>query len=111
CLRKSLPYDRHRCPIGFKEEKAAIAVALLILEIQSEHAVRNDAKIQPAVYLHSPPKQLMLSAPVECKRKFSLREKSNPGLSARKFNGHHHVCNQKRMFKKYSPGIRVVHIR
>src|SRR5437016_3959119 len=78
---------------------------------QIEHAVRNDAKIQPAVYLHSPAKQLMLSGPVECKRKFSLREKSNRGLSARKFNGHHHVCNQKRMFKKYSSGRRFILIR
>lgn len=47
-LREIFPWDRHRGPVGFEEEKGALAGATGIFEIQCEHVIRDDAQPQAA---------------------------------------------------------------
>src|ERR1017187_9726177 len=86
-LGKILARDRHRAPVSFKKEICPPACAACIGKFQGEHAIRDDAKFQVVVYVHPPPKRLVLAG----KHKFSLGNETNSALTASKFNRHHHI--------------------
>src|ERR1039457_2567194 len=74
-------------------------MGVLVLVFQGEYPVGNDAEPDAARRLHAPLERLLFRA----KRKLVFVEQSHAVmLSAGEFKGHHHVGNQKRMFKEYS---------
>src|SRR6185369_12905324 len=81
-LEKILPHDRHRPPIGFEEKQRAVVLTVAAFEFQREHTIRDDAKLEPAVHVHSPTKRLTLSSGARRTRKLPFGEKANAVSSA-----------------------------
>src|ERR1039457_5243092 len=77
----------------------ALWPAILISVFQGEYPVGDDAEPDAASRLYAPLERL----PFRMKRKLVLIEKADAVMfSAGEFKGHHHVGNQKRVFKEYS---------
>jgi len=75
----------------------------MIRVFQCEHAVGNNPKCYPVIVNFYLPLKLI---PIRLKRKLVFVEKFDAVMfSAGEFKGHHHVGNQKRMFKEHPANV------
>ncbi len=90
--------DRHGASVGFKEKMHPQGLGVLVPVFQGEDPVGDDAELDTVPRLYTPLERLPLSA----KRKLVFVEESDAVMfSAGEFEGHHHIGNQKRVFKEH----------